>query len=213
MDKFVIKGCEVFLEGRFVSADLEVSGGVVSRVEPGIVPADGVPVFNFNNCRVLPGLVDVHVHLREPGFSYKETIASGTAAAARGGYTALCAMPNLNPVPDSAERLAEELAIIERDALVEVYPYGALTVGEKGCEMADIRGMHGLAAAFSDDGRGVQDEDMIAPLHGGVRGDGEPSRRALRGGFAPEGRVHPRRGLREGARPPGHMLRERVARG
>ena len=122
MDKFVIKGCEVFLEGRFVSADLEVSGGVVSRVEPGIVPADGVPVFNFNNCRVLPGLVDVHVHLREPGFSYKETIASGTAAAARGGYTALCAMPNLNPVPDSAERLAEELAIIERDALVEVYP-------------------------------------------------------------------------------------------
>ena len=84
MDKFVIKGCEVFLEGRFVSADLEVSGGVVSRVEPGIVPADGVPVFNFNNCRVLPGLVDVHVHLREPGFSYKETIASGTAAGRAG---------------------------------------------------------------------------------------------------------------------------------
>ena len=161
MDRFVIKGCNVFLDGRFVFSDVEVSGGVVSRVEPGIVPENGVPVFTFNNCRIVPGLVDVHVHLREPGFSYKETIASGTAAAARGGYTAVCAMPNLNPVPDSAEHLAEELEIIERDALIEVFPYGALTVGERGGEMADIYGMHGLAAAFSDDGRGVQDEDLM----------------------------------------------------
>ena len=120
MERFVIKGCEVFTDGRFVPSDVEVDGGIVSRVEPGIVPAQGIPVFSFDNCRIVPGLVDVHVHLREPGFSYKETMATGTAAAARGGYTAVCAMPNLNPVPDSAEHLAAELEAIRRGASVDV---------------------------------------------------------------------------------------------
>ena len=161
MDKFVIKGCSVFLGGRFVPSDVEVSGGVVARVEPGIVPESGVPVFNFNNCRIVPGLVDVHVHLREPGFSYKETMATGTAAAARGGYTAVCAMPNLNPVPDSAEHLAAELEAIRRGALIGVYPYGALTVGERGEAMSDIASLAASVAAFSDDGRGVQSEGMM----------------------------------------------------
>ena len=161
MDKFVIKGCDVFIDGRFVSSDVEVSGGIVSRVEPGIVPENGVPVFNFNNCRIVPGLVDVHVHLREPGFSYKETMATGTAAAARGGYTAVCAMPNLNPVPDSADHLAEELEAIRRGALIGVYPYGALTVGERGEAMSDIASLAASVAAFSDDGRGVQSEGMM----------------------------------------------------
>ena len=161
MDKFVIKGCDVFIDERFVSSDVEVSGGIVSRVEPGIVPESGVPVFNFNNCRIVPGLVDVHVHLREPGFSYKETMATGTAAAARGGYTAVCAMPNLNPVPDSAEHLAAELEAIRRGALIGVYPYGALTVGERGEAMSDIASLAASVAAFSDDGRGVQSEGMM----------------------------------------------------
>ena len=161
MDKFVIKGCDVFIDGRFVSSDVEVSGGIVSRVEPGIVPENGVPVFNFNNCRIVPGLVDVHVHLREPGFSYKETMATGTAAAVRGGYTAVCAMPNLNPVPDSAEHLAAELEAIRRGALIGVYPYGALTVGERGEAMSDIASLAASVAAFSDDGRGVQSEGMM----------------------------------------------------
>ena len=161
MDKFVIKGCDVFIDERFVSSDVEVSGGIVSRVEPGIVPENGVPVFNFNNCRIVPGLVDVHVHLREPGFSYKETMATGTAAAARGGYTAVCAMPNLNPVPDSAEHLAAELEAIRRGALIGVYPYGALTVGERGEAMSDIASLAASVAAFSDDGRGVQSEGMM----------------------------------------------------
>ena len=147
MERFVIKGCEVFTDGRFVPFDVEVDGGIVSRVEPGIVPAQGIPVFNFDNCRIVPGLVDVHVHLREPGFSYKETMATGTAAAARGGYTAVCAMPNLNPVPDSAEHLAAELEAIRRGASVAVYPYGALTVGERGEEMADIAALAGSVAA------------------------------------------------------------------
>ena len=110
---------------------------------------------------IFPGFCDVHVHLREPGFSYKETIASGTAAAAAGGYTAICAMPNLNPVPDSVEHLAEELKRIRLDARVRVFPYGALTVGEKGETAADLEGMAQEAIAFSDDGRGVQSESMM----------------------------------------------------
>ncbi len=110
---------------------------------------------------VFPGFCDVHVHFREPGFSYKETIRSGSLAAARGGYTAVCAMPNLDPVPDSREHLAQELAIIRRDALVRVYPYGGLTVGEKGRDLADLQAMADEAVAFSDDGKGVQSESMM----------------------------------------------------
>ncbi len=110
---------------------------------------------------LFPGLVDVHVHLREPGFSYKETIASGTRAAARGGYTSVGAMPNLNPVPDSVEHLEEQRNIIARDALVSVHPYGAITVGEAGKLISDMEGMAANVLAFSDDGRGVQSEDMM----------------------------------------------------
>ena len=110
---------------------------------------------------IVPGLCDVHVHFREPGFSYKETIKTGSAAAARGGYTAVCTMPNLNPVPDSRERLEAELEIIRRDAMVRVLPYGAITVGEKGEELSDMDGVAEYVCGFSDDGRGVQSEDMM----------------------------------------------------
>ena len=110
---------------------------------------------------VFPGFCDVHVHFREPGFSYKETIATGSAAAARGGYTAVCAMPNLDPVPDSADTLAVQRAIIDRDAIVHVYPYGAITAGEKGERLADMEAMAPFVAGFSDDGRGVQSEEMM----------------------------------------------------
>ena len=204
MDKFVIKGCDVFIDERFVSSDVEVSGGIVSRVEPGIVPENGVPVFNFNNCRIVPGLVDVHVHLREPGFSYKETMATGTAAAARGGYTAVCAMPNLNPVPDSAEHLAAELEAIRRGALIGVYPYGALTVGERGEAMSDIASLAASVAAFSDDGRGVQDSKMMERAMCLARDLGKPivahceDNTLLRGGYIHDGeyaRLHGHRGI------------------
>ncbi|MBQ8972674.1 MAG: dihydroorotase [Clostridia bacterium] len=110
---------------------------------------------------LFPGFCDVHVHFREPGFSYKETIASGSMAAARGGYTAVCAMPNLNPVPDCLPHLHEELNIIERDAVVQVLPYGAITVGEKGEQLADLEAMSPYIVAFSDDGHGVQSDDMM----------------------------------------------------
>ncbi len=118
-------------------------------------------VFNSPEYTVFPGFCDVHVHLREPGFSYKETIESGSKAAARGGFTAVCAMPNLNPVPDSAEHLKEETDIIERDAVISVLPYGAITVGEKGEQLADLEAMAPNVVAFSDDGRGVQSEEMM----------------------------------------------------
>ena len=110
---------------------------------------------------IVPGLCDVHVHFREPGFSYKETIASGSAAAAHGGYTAVCTMPNLDPVPDSAEHLQVQLDAIERGAAIKVLPYGAITVGEKGEKLADMEAMSDKVCAFSDDGRGVQNDEMM----------------------------------------------------
>ena len=113
------------------------------------------------NIVVFPGFCDVHVHFREPGFSYKETIASGSMAAAHGGYTAVCTMPNLNPVPDSKDNLKQQLDIIERDAVIDVYPYGAITKGEKGAELSDMEDIANDVIAFSDDGRGVQTEEMM----------------------------------------------------
>ncbi len=110
---------------------------------------------------VFPGFCDVHVHFREPGFSYKETIVSGSKAAARGGYTAVCTMPNLNPVPDSAEHLAQQLHLIEEGSVIRVYPYGAITVGEQGEVLADLEGMAENVIALSDDGRGVQSDEMM----------------------------------------------------
>lgn len=110
---------------------------------------------------IVPGLCDVHVHFREPGFSYKETIASGSAAAAHGGYTAVCTMPNLNPVPDSAEHLQVQLDAIKRGAAIKVLPYGAITVGEKGERLADIEAISDKVCAFSDDGKGVQNDEMM----------------------------------------------------
>ena len=203
MDDMLIKGCNVFIDGRFVLSDVEVQGGIVSRVEPAVVPNSGVPVFNYSGI-VVPGLVDVHVHLREPGFSFKETMETGTAAAARGGYTAVCAMPNLNPVPDSAEHLAVELEAIRRGAKVRVYPYGSLTVGERGLEMADISAMADAAVAYSDDGRGVQDEDMMRECMRAVAATGKllaahcEVDELLRGGYIHDGayaRAHGHRGI------------------
>ncbi|MBR3964764.1 MAG: dihydroorotase [Clostridia bacterium] len=127
---------------------------------------EGVEVFeNSDSVIILPGFCDVHVHFREPGFSYKETIKSGSMAAARGGFTDVCTMPNLNPVPDSAENLALQRDIIARDAVIGVHPYGAITVGQRGEALADLAGMAGGVIAFSDDGRGVQsDEVMLAAM-------------------------------------------------
>ncbi|MBP3672854.1 MAG: dihydroorotase [Oscillospiraceae bacterium] len=126
-----------------------------------VIASTDLAVFDSPKYAIFPGFCDVHVHFREPGFSYKETIASGSASAARGGYTAVCTMPNLNPVPDSVEHLKVQTDIIETDACIHVYPYGSITVGEKGEVLADLDGMAPLVCAFSDDGKGVQNDNMM----------------------------------------------------
>ena len=114
-----------------------------------------------NNIVILPGFCDVHVHFREPGFSYKETIKTGSLAAAHGGYTSVCTMPNLNPVPHNAENLSKQLQIIESDSVINVYPYASITVDQKGQEIASLEEMSSLAIAYTDDGRGVQKREMM----------------------------------------------------
>ena len=160
----IFRNAMVWTQNGFEKQDAILDGGVLSFSvsQNASVSVPEMPV--FSNCLILPGFCDVHVHLREPGFCYKETVASGTASAARGGFTAVCSMPNLNPVPDSKEHLQVQLDAIKKDAKVAVYPYGSLTVNEAGAVMADLDGMAPDVIAFSDDGRGVQDENMMRDL-------------------------------------------------
>ena len=123
-------------------------------IDPALLPAD-------REVTVFPGFCDVHVHFREPGFSYKETISTGSKAAAHGGYTAVCTMPNLDPVPDCPEHMNVQREIIARDSVVSIYPYASITKGERGDELVDFQALAGTAIAFSDDGRGVQSGEMM----------------------------------------------------
>ena len=151
-----IYGAKIYTAGQFTEGPLFLDGGLVAE---GSHSCDSVK--RFSQCVIFPGFVDVHVHLREPGFSYKETIHTGTLAAARGGYTAVCPMPNLSPVPDSVDHLAPQLEAIERDAAVRVLPYGSITRGEQGEALADLDALAPYVAGFSDDGRGVQSESLM----------------------------------------------------
>ncbi len=160
--------------------------------------------FSHNELAVFPGFCDVHVHFREPGFSYKETIATGSRAAAHGGYTAVCTMPNLNPVPDSVENLKLQLDKIASDACIHVYPYGAITVGEKGEVIADLEGMAPDVMGFSDDGRGVQNDDRMRTAMQRAKALGKlivahcEDNSLLRGGYIHDGayaRAHGHRGI------------------
>ena len=169
-----------------------------------VVLSSALSRFDAPEFAVFPGFCDVHVHFREPGFSYKETIKTGAQAAARGGYTAVCTMPNLNPVPDSVEHLNLQRAIIERDACIHVYPYGAITVGEKGETLADIEGMAPFVCGFSDDGRGVQRDDMMKEAMIRAKAQGKmivahcEVNDLLRGGYIHDGeyaRQHGHRGI------------------
>ena len=144
-----------------INANTEATAMDVSVVGSHSFSFDDISVYDLNGNFVFPGFCDVHVHFREPGFSYKETVKSGSAAAARGGYTAVCTMPNLSPVPDSVETLQRQLDIIESDACIDVYPYGAITVRQCGEELSDMEGMADKAIAFSDDGKGVQSDEMM----------------------------------------------------
>ena len=153
----VLKGAQVFRRGAFSGGDVSVSFGDRVFCKDIVFPSS----LNVSSFTILPGFVDVHVHLREPGFSYKETIFSGSRAAARGGYTAVCTMPNLNPVPDSVETLEPQLEAIRKSAVIAVYPYAAITKGEQGLVLSDMEALAPQVIAFSDDGRGVQSPEMM----------------------------------------------------
>ena len=163
----------------------------------------GTP-FSSSKYTVFPGFCDVHVHFREPGFSYKETIASGSRAAARGGYTAVCTMPNLNPVPDCPENLSVQQRLIDGTAVISVYPYGAITRGEQGETLADLQGLAPGVIAFSDDGKGVQSPEMMRramrearALHKVIAAHCEDNS-LLRGGYIHDGayaKAHGHRGI------------------
>lgn len=160
MKNLVLQDINIFQSEAFIKGTVAVEEGCISAFTAS-VSSDSGNVFKFDNAFVFPGFADVHVHLREPGFSYKETIEAGTAAAAAGGYTAVCSMPNLDPVPDCREHLQKQLDMIRRGAKVRVLPYGAITVGEKGEKLADMDAMAADVVAFSDDGKGVQSTEMM----------------------------------------------------
>ena len=160
--RYLLQNAQILSSGGvFRAADVLLSGGRIVSIGDRIsCPADAVSI-DLHKAVLFPGFVDVHVHLREPGFSYKETIRTGTLAAAHGGFAHVAAMPNLDPVPDCAAALAVQRAIIEKDALVHVHPYGTVSVGEKGERLADLDGLAPGVIAFSDDGRGVQSESLM----------------------------------------------------
>ena len=194
--EFYIKGSRVYKNESITLKDIRIFRGLYEVVES--FEFD-IPVYDGKSLILAPSFCDLHTHLREPGFPHKETIRSGSLAAARGGFTTVCAMPNLDPVPDSVEAIAAETEIIKRDAAIEVLPYAAITIGEKGTALSDIEQLSEICCGFSDDGKGVQDrslmydamyrvasagcfiaahaenEDMLNP--GGVIHDGEASRK------------------------------------
>lgn len=203
--KQILTGGRVYTPQGLRSADVLVDNGRIVSIDAGISVSDAA-VIPCNGKIIAPGFADVHVHLREPGFSYKETVESGTAAAARGGYTAVCAMPNLLPPPDTVEHLAVQQARIGEGARIKVYPYGCITMGQQGG--GTLTDMAALAAAgacaFSDDGRGVQEADtMQAAMERAAAGDlliaahcEEES--LLNGGYIHDGdyaRTHGHRGI------------------
>ena len=141
--------------------DILIVDGVIAERSSNIEATPEDVVIDATGLKVAPAFVDVHVHLREPGYGYKERIATGTMAAARGGYTTVCSMPNLNPVPDSVENLKVQQDIIDSDAKIEVLPYAAITIGRKGEELVDVASLHDKVCAFSDDGSGVQVDGMM----------------------------------------------------
>lgn len=141
--------------------DILIRDGIIRRKGLGIEAGPDVTVIDTTGLTVSGGFTDLHVHFREPGYSYKETIRTGSLAAARGGYTTVCTMPNLNPVPDSLRHLDLEQKIIDRDAVIQVLPYASITIGRKGEQLVDFSSLKGRCVAFSDDGSGVQSREMM----------------------------------------------------
>lgn len=159
--RILLKGGTVVRNGLIERADVYVVDGKIARVAADIQPAEGDKIYDCTGLTIMSGLVDLHVHLREPGFSSKETIATGTAAAAHGGFTTVCSMPNLAPAPDTMENLQQQLDIIERDAVIKVLPYATITRKRAGDELVNFAELKPYVAGFSDDGTGVQTEEVM----------------------------------------------------
>ena len=200
----LIKNAKVYYENKIVDADILVNDGIVAGVGVGISVSEDIPVIDGQGLFIFPGFADVHVHLREPGFFYKETIETGTKSAAKGGFTLVCSMPNLNPVPDSAENLKVQQDIIDRDAVIRVLPYASITKGEKGKELVNFEELGDGCFAFSDDGKGVQDEDMMRTAMLNAKAQGKAivahceDESLLHGGYIHDGeyaRLHGHRGI------------------
>ena len=200
----LIKNAQVYYGNTLQKADMLVENGTVVSVGNGIAVSSDIPVIDAENLMILPGFADVHVHLREPGFFYKESIATGTQAAAKGGFTLVCSMPNLNPVPDSVENMAVQQEIIDRDAVINVLPYAAITKGEKGGELVDFEALADKCFAFSDDGKGVQKNEMMKEAMLRAKAMGKPivahceDESLLYGGYIHDGeyaRLHGHRGI------------------
>ena len=198
----IFRDALVFDDGVMKKLNIRFDGATLSSVEGDLSSFSSTVI--IDNTVIIPGLCDVHVHLREPGFSYKETIASGTAASARGGFTAVCSMPNLNPTPDSRENLDKQLQIIKKDAKIAVFPYGTITKGEMGETISDLEDMADDVIAFSDDGKGVQSEEMMLAAMSRAKALGKmivahcEDNSLLRGGYIHDGeyaRTHGHRGI------------------
>lgn len=203
--KLLVKNALVYSGGKIQKSDVFIENSRIHSLGISISSNGADRVFDFKNkCLLIPGFVDVHVHLREPGFSYKETIKSGTAAAARAGYNAVCPMPNLNPVPDSVGNLQTELDIIKKDAVIDVLPFASITKGRKGGECVDFAALKDYVIGFSDDGCGVQSDDVMkqamqkcAEINAVISAHCEVNE-LLRGGYIHDGvycRTHGHKGI------------------
>lgn len=165
----LIKGGAVYIDGDFKKTDIEIKDGKISRIGEGLEnSSDETEVIDATDKVVVPGLIDMHVHFREPGYSYKETIKTGSEAAAAGGFVSVCTMPNLNPAPDSLENLEKQLEIIKKDSHIEVIPFATITKNRMGNELTDYRVLAPLVAGFSDDGTGVQSEEIMLKAMTGI---------------------------------------------
>ncbi|MBQ7343372.1 MAG: dihydroorotase [Clostridia bacterium] len=199
--KAIFKDAKVYAMGEIKKQTMLLDGATLS-VFTGDVSLMGCPV--YDNIAIFPGFCDVHVHFREPGFSYKETIASGSRASARGGYTAVCTMPNLVPPPDCPENLKTQTDIIERDSVIAAFPYGTITKGQAGEELSDMEGIKDAVIGYSDDGKGIQTEDLMREAMEKARSLGKmivahcEDNSLLRGGYIHDGeyaRLHGHRGI------------------
>ena len=156
----ILKNGYIVSNNKLVKKDILIKDNIIKAIDDNI-NLDNEEIIDVNNKLVMPGLVDVHVHFREPGYEYKETIKSGTIASAKGGITTCMPMPNLNPVPDCKENLLKEMEIIKRDAVINCYPYGSVTVGEQGKERRKVEEFYDLVKAISDDGMGFNNIEIL----------------------------------------------------